>query len=321
MNESDEQLDEQALGAPLTHNKADDQSPGEILREARLAHDYSVEDLCAQTKLSRKSIRALEDNDFGALSQPVFARGYYRQCAKILDIDQERLMAAYTAWAGESERRQDPESAVSVVPEDVTQQQRSVYMLVAVVVALLLLAFVGLFMFDSGGNETTDTTAGTAVPSESPSGGTRSAGTSTSVDQSAQGAGDGAMSSQDDLADAAGAQSRGGRNVNDTLGIEPPDDNGEDDKPVEPSIAANHLKMTFTGRSWVDVRDSTDKRLLTGIYESGDEREFDGEPPYKITLGFAPAVQMSIGGEPVDVESHTTSGSTARMTVEARDDN
>ncbi|MDA3920696.1 MAG: DUF4115 domain-containing protein [Salinisphaera sp.] len=102
MTDSHEPFQENDLHeSGLRHNKADGQSPGEMLRDGRRAHDYSVEDLCAQTKLSPKTVKALEDNDFEALSQPVFARGYYRQCAKVLDLDAERLMRAYSVWAGE----------------------------------------------------------------------------------------------------------------------------------------------------------------------------------------------------------------------------
>src|SRR5690625_4149762 len=84
--------DEEAVAQGLVANKAERQTPGEMLREARISHDYSVADLCAQTMLSKRTIEALEDNSFEALSQPVFARGYYRKCAKVLGMDADALM-------------------------------------------------------------------------------------------------------------------------------------------------------------------------------------------------------------------------------------
>jgi len=321
MNESYEQHEE-TPATPLTHNKADGQSPGEILREARVAHDYSVEDLCAQTKLSGKSVRALEDNDFGALSQPVFARGYYRQCAKVLDIDTDRLMAAYTAWAGEPEVQSKPDSAVGVVPEDVTPRDWPVYGVIAAVVVVVLLAVIGIFALDSDEPENANATAsGEVAVSDSENASPDSASGDTGGAGQTATSGNSASSGQTAAGGTATSRPTGGRNVNDTLGIEPPGDDNDSEAASEPAIPPNRLEMTFTGRSWVDVRDSSGARLLTGIYESGETREFDAEPPYKITLGFAPAVQMSIGGESVDVASQTTRGKTARMTVEARNGN
>ncbi len=114
--------DDEAASPGLTRNKSDGLTPGEILREGRLAHDYTVEDLCAQTKLSHHTVEALEENDFQSLSQPVFARGYYRQCAKVLDLDIDRLMAAYTEIVGDAPKPRIDHRSVGagVIPMDVT---------------------------------------------------------------------------------------------------------------------------------------------------------------------------------------------------------
>lgn len=332
MTDSSEEYDE-VPAAHLTRNKADGQSPGEMLREARLAHDYSIEDLCAQTKLSAKTVQALEDNDFKALSQPVFARGYYRQCAKVLDVDSDRLMAAYAAWGGESAPQPASPTAVDVVPEDVTPGGWRSFGLIGGLL-LLLVAIGVVFMLMPGVD----------MPDENRAGDSDNVILSDADDApmpaSAQ---DGAQPTDDmRTPDIAGTQPEpgstdsgnaspaaeqartGGRNVNDTLGFNASRDNGgaapsSQSEPAAPAVDPNHLALNFTGRSWVDVRDANGKRLLTGIYESGEKHEFDGTPPYKITLGYAPGVDVSIGGEAVDVAAETTGNSTARLTVAARD--
>lgn len=339
MNEFDDHYDEDAPSASLKQNKADGLSPGEILREARLSHDYTVADLCAQTKLSLKTVNALEDNDFAALSQPVFARGYYRQCAKTLDINQDRLMAAYNAWAGDSAARPASPSAVDVVPQDVTPQRWRALGLVAALLALLVvIGAVFVFLPDASlpdDNEGTDSTVilddQDAAAEEATANDTDAATSAVSGDAGGEtGGGDDASATGAGTAgpqqgpDAATNQPAGGRNVNDTLGLDGNGDEGGDETgdggtSDAPEVAPNHLVMEFEDRSWVDVRDADGNRLLTGIYEAGNTQELEAPAPYRITLGFAPGVSMTIGGEPVDVAGATSGNGTARLTVEARE--
>ncbi|HEX4872444.1 MAG TPA: helix-turn-helix domain-containing protein, partial [Nevskiaceae bacterium] len=69
--------------------------PGTLIREARLKARFSIEELAAQTKLNRATLEALERDDFGALLEPVYVRGYYRKCAKVLTLSEAELLARY----------------------------------------------------------------------------------------------------------------------------------------------------------------------------------------------------------------------------------
>lgn len=334
------QPSEESVSERPSRNRSDMKSPGEILREGRLAQDWSVEDLCAETKLSEKSVHALENNEFNELSQPIFAGGYYRQCAKVLGIDIERMNAAYAAWGGKKTSSQTaPPAAVDVVPQDVTPPNWRVFAAIGAVVLLLIVGGIVLFMPDS---DTSTQSADSNAPSsgddtvafndgepEPVDGGRIGSGNS-----SATGGGEPARRSSRDSgtslrvspgndsgANANTGRRSGGRNVNDTLGIDREAERRREQQQAEPEpqVAANHLVVTFTDRSWVDIRDANGSRLLNGIYDAGDTHEFDADAPYRITLGYAPGVDMTIGGGDVDIESQTTSNSTARLTVEARD--
>lgn len=326
-----------ASGPNLSENKASTVSPGEILREARLAHDYSVEDLCAQTKLGAKTVRALEDNDFEALSQPVFARGYYRQCAKVLDVDVERINRAYSAWAGEPEKTAPSSvSNVNLIAQDVTPGGSRfgwlwlVLVIAAAAIAILLLMSPGS---DDGGDEDEPvTTASTATPNGS-----------TGISDRATASSDGQVTTNADGAAAAGqgsnvtpgsgndsapvartGETASGRNVNQSLGITPPDEAGDNarasDDNATPDVPANRLELTFEKRSWVRVTDADGNRLASGIFEAGQTETYDAPAPYQLRLGFAPGVKVSIGGTAVDVAAQTNGSSVANISVAARDD-
>ena len=61
--------------------------------------DLSPDELApgASAPASPPSGQALEADDFGALLEPVYVRGYYRKCARLLGLSEEGLIAAYNA--------------------------------------------------------------------------------------------------------------------------------------------------------------------------------------------------------------------------------
>ena len=71
-----------------------------MIREARERTHLSLDDMAAHTKLARATLEALERDDYGALLEPVYVRGYYRKCAKVLEMDEAQLIAAYNAQHG-----------------------------------------------------------------------------------------------------------------------------------------------------------------------------------------------------------------------------
>ena len=72
-------------------------SPGAMIREARQRARLSLEDMAAHTKLARQTLDALERDDYQALLEPVYVRGYYRKCAKVLELSEKALLQAYEA--------------------------------------------------------------------------------------------------------------------------------------------------------------------------------------------------------------------------------
>jgi cytoskeleton protein RodZ len=72
-------------------------SPGALLRQARERAGLGADDLAGQLKLAKGTLEALERDDFAALSEPVYVRGYYRKIAKVLPVGEAELINAYNA--------------------------------------------------------------------------------------------------------------------------------------------------------------------------------------------------------------------------------
>jgi transcriptional regulator with XRE-family HTH domain len=85
------------VSAPLQGEAADTHegppSPGRYIRDQRQRRGMSVEQLAIDTKIPRSSIEALEEDQFAALPGPVFVKGFFRCCARSLNIDVEIVLS------------------------------------------------------------------------------------------------------------------------------------------------------------------------------------------------------------------------------------
>lgn len=213
---------EEAIGQGLVANTAENMTPGEMLREARLAHDYSIPDLSSHTMLSRHTLEALEDDRFEQLAQPVFARGYYRKCAKVLEMNADALLAAYAAVGGaRSVSQPEPVTPVDIVPADVTPDRRRSFGTIFGVI-ILLIAVLAIYLFWAGStntlvvadNETTGIELAPETSSPDTPAGTANSTTSLATvlaqaDEPAPAGGGGPDTASRDAGAAAGAQSGG----------------------------------------------------------------------------------------------------------------
>lgn len=69
---------------------------GEYLRETRIALGRELVAVAEETKISSRSLQAIEENNFAALPADVFARGFYALYAKSLLLDPEQVLEMYT---------------------------------------------------------------------------------------------------------------------------------------------------------------------------------------------------------------------------------
>lgn len=70
---------------------------GRILAEAREERGVTLEEVERETRISRRYLIALEEEDFAAFPAQVQARGFLRLYAQYLDLDPAELLALYPA--------------------------------------------------------------------------------------------------------------------------------------------------------------------------------------------------------------------------------
>jgi cytoskeleton protein RodZ len=97
--------------------------------------------------------------------------------------------------------------------------------------------------------------------------------------------------------------------------IEMPAVSASADDSVSSSFKANQLVMKFTGNSWVSIKDADNKILSSGLIKSGKILHMDGKLPYKVFLGDARMVTISINGHVFDHSSYINDKNVARFKV------
>src|SRR6201998_3537926 len=68
---------------------------GATLREARMRARIDVSEIEAQTKIRAKSLRALENEEWGLLPGPTFVKSFLRTYATALGLDGKALVEEY----------------------------------------------------------------------------------------------------------------------------------------------------------------------------------------------------------------------------------
>jgi cytoskeleton protein RodZ len=88
-------------------------------------------------------------------------------------------------------------------------------------------------------------------------------------------------------------------------------------EPSTPAAAAGQMQLTlrFSGLSWVEVSDTTGRRLLQGLY-ADSARTLSGSPPLRVVLGNAPAVALQLNGQPVPLAGLARRDGSARVLID-----
>ncbi|MGY6630862.1 MAG: helix-turn-helix domain-containing protein [Wenzhouxiangella sp.] len=76
----------------------------------------------------------------------------------------------------------------------------------------------------------------------------------------------------------------------------------------EPVDTRRQLVLRLNDDSWVEVYDGNDRRLEFDLLRAGVERNYLAEPPFRLLLGRANAVELSLNNQPVAFDGQNRSG-------------
>jgi len=275
-------------------------TPGEVLRDQRELKALSVQQVADSLHLTRHYVHALESDSYDKLPGEVFARGYIRSYARLLELDPEQVLGLYQQLA---ERRQARKQE-AIKRHARRQMDRNRPWIVVSGIAFVALAIL-LWYFNVGVTETEELpVAGAAAPAStqisdngSESGGTQAQPLSDEQPAMAPGADESLLSAADGSGTNADAAGGSGRVVE--------LDWGGDDS----------LALTLSVESWIEVDDRQDSGRFRDSLHAGDQLRIKGTAPFSILLGNARQVELVFNGRVVDVSSNVRSDDSARLTL------
>lgn len=325
-------------------------NPGEILRKGREANDWSLAQVAGQLHLSTRTLAQLEAGEFDQLPGHTFARGYVRSYAKLLGMDQARLVEAFDQYTGTNAKGSEVHSLGKI--EQPLRVSQGILRLAGLMLILLLVGS-GLFWWqersaqqgvrsalnlahvevDSADgttqihplDEPEDQAVAQALqPAELQPQPTLLAGsvaaveshsaapaTATSLPLAQVAPGTAAPSAKTALAPAPVAPAA----VPAALVAAGMPETAASVAPatVEPAVGEGVLGIRFTADCWTQVVDARGKVLLRGLKRAGDTLELRGLKPLDVRLGFARGAEVSFNGQPVNLAPFTARGATARL--------
>lgn len=298
-----------------------------MLRRARSAVGFSVEDMAGRLNLDPKIVRYLENDDYDKLAAPTFVRGYLRGYARLLGLPPEPVLEAFNRRGFEPPRlRADIASKSQARSSDVLMRFGT-FLVIAGLAVLVVLWWQNERVLGSSRPTTEPEPSVVGSPATD-------ADLLTSEAPSAAGQADATESSTTPLeTESEPAAARGESQVADnpirlapaldlTLPATAPTQAAVETPPADEASAPppgavpqpNLLRMSFKHDSWVEVYDGDGERLYYDFAKKGRTLELRGTTPYRVLLGYARDARIEYNGQVFDHLPYV-SEEVARFTV------
>ena len=297
-------------------------SPGEMLSDARAQRNLTQREVAETLHITMHYVIAIENDDLDKLPGAVFAKGYIKRYAEIMALDEITVMAAYeglgyansTAITGavrkSGKARRGGKSLwvvaasvlalISLFPvlwvcngQDSDPPQDSVELLLSELSQSTSPAQPVTYMpaapADSGSASRRAATAvweAQSLPLVSPQQGT--------IDRQAVSGSVNRMKTNEEYASGAGL-------TRPATVIE-----GE---------GKGTLKLSFSGTSWVEVRDSGEGYIYRDLGLTGDVLEIKGRAPFELFLGDASYTRLYLNGGDIDLSQEIRIDNSVQLTV------
>jgi cytoskeleton protein RodZ len=236
-----------------------------------------------------RQVEAMETEDFGSLGQPVFARGFVRNYARLLGLDANALLQVM--------------GGANVQPVDIVQTQPVVLpgawftskWLIAGLLALLLFTVVPIALYAWLSSDSEEVSRVRPQALQHPA--TVAAPISSPVMIEPK--------SEPPIAKDTTATSVGGLSA--TAPTVTP--------ASTQSVTKREMHFEFDDNAWVEIKDGTGQVLQHQMNSKGTTLELSGQPPFSLVLGNATKMRMTYNGRALDLKPYIDAN-VARFSLE-----
>lgn len=303
---------------------------GQILREARVAKDLTIEQLATELRIEARQLTALEDNRFEQIGVPVFIKGYIRQYAQRLGLDQSALIDLYGRQTQLREVQIKPSRPIRLRDE----RQITVWVVGALVLLLVVVGLAVWWLNGGGGFDVRSVLPGAEAPAPrvEPARATVPAPASAAPAPASAGsapasAGPAPVATEQPNPEPASDAATAPADVQPAAA--PP---AATPPPPAPAVNATQaiavpasavsrgatqisLDLTFDAESWAEITDARGQRLFFDLGTVGRHTVVRGEPPLSLTFGNGDAVRVLVDGESYVVPTQGRQGKLVRFSI------
>lgn len=329
------------------------ETAGDMLRSERERQGLSLEDVALQLNLRPIVVTGLEEDRFDQVPIAAYRRGYVRAYARLLGIDETRVVGAYDAkhGRGDMERKLAPVHTARP-PSRVGAWIFRLFTLLVIVglISLTLLWWQsreGNEIFGGGSDDSpiavdrlNDDGAGASAQAPDTESSAMTPNTDTQLpplptqqntpsagaDASTDGAGSMDSGAGNDTGVSASAETTTpsgderqaqqlGSTANDVVASSTASTAPSDDEATPAAASDDTLSLTFNEESWTEIYDANDDRIFSGLQSAGSQASAEGDPPFRLTIGNASGVRLRYRGESVDLSQYTGGNNVARFTL------
>lgn len=271
---------------------------GEMLRTAREARGLSIQDAAQQLRLMNRQVAAMEAEDFASLGQPVFARGFVRNYARMLGLDEAAILRAMGG------AQPEPVEMSATPPLVLPGKWFTSGWLIAGMVLLLLMTVLPIGLYAWLSSDAEEVTR--PVTREAPSASAAVPPPAISATENASSAAPHSATALNAPAVSAGTSANPGAD-SDTAADEIP--------PPAPAPIQREMRFEFAEDAWLEVKENSGKILYRKMNQQGSNLVLTGQLPLDLVIGNAMHVRMTYQGRPLDLTPYINAN-VARFSLE-----
>ncbi len=270
---------------------------GDRLKEARLAKGYTLEDLQTITKIQKRYLGGIENEEFGSMPGSFYVRAFIKQYAEAVGLDADEMLSLYRDSSGSIEPEEEEQQKV-VTP---TLSRRSsgrgnsqlTEIMPKIIVALFIVVIIGAvwFLWQHNASKTED-------PDKSPEG-------PITVDQ---------QKPEDDKSDGNASDEEEAEEE-----VEPEPEKIEQNLQHVTTAGQNStytltdaeefkVEVKTTGDSWIAITDNNQAERTTGarvmrVGETTDELDVTDASFIRVRVGLPTSTEIYVNGELLEYAS------------------
>lgn len=136
------------------------QRPGEYLRHARLSQKFNLAEIAQALNIPLRTLEALEKDDYTALPEAAFIKGYYRSYARYLNIDASTVIQRFdeiyqndTGFHAEHALKDSPIKIMGKLPGSNSSRNRKWLKRIVLLAIVVVVAWVAIMFIQNWSNK------------------------------------------------------------------------------------------------------------------------------------------------------------------------